>query len=197
MADKKQQQRSEGYKARDTQIDKDKLSEIICHKFITHQSYLEADTIMWYLHCRSEVRTIDVLKKELNGPKKVVVPFCTKDKNQQNKLGLWLLDDFSELVPGTWGILEPPQKRWEDKEKNVLPRDLDLIMVPGVVFDRQGGRIGNGGGYYDRLLQGVRVDALLMAICFESQMCNKVSMEQHDIVMDAVITEKNIYYSNT
>ena len=196
MTDKKQQ-RSEGYKARDTQIDKDKLSEIICHKFITHPSYLEADTIMWYLHCRSEVRTIDVLKKELEGPKKVVIPFCTKDKNQQNKLGLWLLDDLSELVPGTWGILEPPKKCWGDKEKIILPRDLDLIMVPGVAFDCQGGRIGNGGGYYDRLLQDVRVDTLLMAVCYESQMCNKVSMEHHDIVMDAVITEKNIYYNNS
>ncbi len=123
-----------------------------------------------------------------------MIPFCTKDENHQNKLGLWLLDDLSELVPGTWGILEPPQKCWGDKEKNIQPRDLDLIMVPGVAFDRQGGRIGNGGGYYDRLLKGVRVDTLIMAVCYESQMCNKVSMEKHDIGMDAVITEKKIYY---
>ena len=85
MTDKKQQ-RNKGYKARDAQINKDKLSEIICHKFITHPAYLKADTIMWYLHCRSEVRTIDALKKELKGTKKVVVPFCTKGKNQQNRV---------------------------------------------------------------------------------------------------------------
>ncbi len=195
MADKNQQ-RKKAYKARDAQIDKEKLSKIICQEFISNLAYLKADTVMWYVHCRSEVRTIDALKKELNGEKKIVIPYCTKDKNQQNKLGLWLLDDITELVPGTWGILEPQQARWEDKEKNILPQELDLIMVPGVAFDNKGGRLGNGAGYYDRLLQDVRVDTMLIAVCYESQMCNKVIMAQHDVYIDAVLTEKNIYYKS-
>ena len=189
----KDRQRQKAYKARNAQIDKDKLSQIICNKFVAQPSYQKADTIMWYVHCRSEVRTINALREELNGSKRIVVPFCTKDNKQQNKLGLWLLDDLDELMPGMWGILEPPQERWNEKKKTIVPQEIDLIMVPGVAFDCQGGRLGNGAGYYDRLLQDVRPDTVLTAVCYESQMCEKVIMEDHDVAMDHVLTEKNSY----
>lgn len=77
--------------------------------------------------------------------------------------------------------------------KEVSPEELDLIMVPGVAFDREGGRLGNGAGYYDRLLQQTRSDTSVVAVCYESQLCEKVSMEPHDVYMDAVITEENFY----
>ncbi|MCK5831008.1 MAG: 5-formyltetrahydrofolate cyclo-ligase [Methylococcales bacterium] len=186
-------QRERAYKARNAQVDKDKLSQIICTKFVSQASYKKADTVMWYVHCRSEVRTINALTKELNGSKRIVVPFCTKDDNQQNKLGLWILDDLDELIPGTWGILEPPQERWNEKIKTIAPQEIDVIMVPGVAFDCNGGRLGNGAGYYDRLLQDVRLGAVLTAVCYESQVCEKVIMEDHDITMDHVLTEKNCY----
>jgi 5-formyltetrahydrofolate cyclo-ligase len=190
---KKEQQRQQAYKARNAQINKDELSQIICNKFIEQSSYQKANTIMWYVHCRSEVRTINALKKELNGAKRIVIPFCTKDSHQQNKLGLWLLNDLDELISGTWGILEPPQKRWNEAKKTIDPQEIDLIMVPGVAFDRNGGRLGNGAGYYDRLLKGVRAETVLTAICYESQMCENVIMEDHDVVMDYVLTEENSY----
>lgn len=192
MSDK-HQQREYAYSARDAQADKEWLSKIICEKFMTQPFYLNADTVMWYVHCRSEVRTINALKNELNRSKRIVIPYCAKDEKLQNKLGLWLLEDFTELEPGTWGILEPPQKRWKENKKRVEPQELDCIMVPGVAFDIHGGRLGNGAGYYDRLLQDVRVDTTLAAVCYESQLCNKVIVEEHDIEMDFVLTEKNIY----
>lgn len=190
---KKDLQRQQAYKARNAQADKDELSQIICNKFIEQSSYQKSDTIMWYVHCRSEVRTINALKKELNGSKRIVVPFCTKDSHQQNKLGLWLLNDLDELISGTWDILEPPQERWNETKKTVDPQEIDLIMVPGVAFDRNGGRLGNGAGYYDRLLKGVRAETVLTAVCYESQMCENVIMEDHDVVMDYVLTEENSY----
>jgi 5-formyltetrahydrofolate cyclo-ligase len=66
-------------------------------------------------------------------------------------------------------------------------------MVPGVGFDRRGGRMGNGQGYYDRLLENARPDAPLIALCFESQMFPEILVGPHDIFMDKVITEKAIY----
>lgn len=189
----KQLQRKTAYQARNAQIDKDKLSEIICNKFVAQPAYQKADTIMWYVHCRSEVRTLNALKTELSKSKRIVIPFCTQDAEQQNKLGLWWLEDLSELVPGTWGILEPPIEKWEDKNKIIEPNEIDLIMVPGVAFDHEGGRLGNGAGYYDRLLQGVRHDTVLTAICYESQICEKVVMEKHDVAMHHVLTELNSF----
>lgn len=192
----KQRQRCAAYDARNAQPNKDKLSQVICQQFISQHQYQQADTVMWYLHCRSEVRTLFALETELSRSKRIVIPYCTTGQNGENKLGLWLLEDLSELISGTWGILEPPRDRWGERKKEISPLALDLIMVPGVAFDRQGGRIGNGAGYYDRLFTHVRSDAVLTAVCFESQLCDKVVMDQHDVTMDLVITENNVYQPN-
>jgi 5-formyltetrahydrofolate cyclo-ligase len=189
----KNRQRRKAYDARDGQNDKNIMSRIICHKFIAHPAYRQAKTIMWYNHCRSEVRTQPSLLHELATGKRMVIPYCTKDEQGYNKLGLWLLEDFAELVPGMWGILEPPEQRWGEVGKEVAPEQLDCIMVPGVAFDRNGGRLGNGAGYYDRLLKSVRADAVLIGVCFESQLVEQVAMEKHDVSMDVVITEKMLY----
>ena len=189
----KKQQRRQAYEARQAQPDKDAVSRLICAEFIAQPEYQQAKTVMWYVHCRSEVITLPALASELKRSKRRVIPYCTHDEQGQKKLGLWLLEDINELVPGTWGILEPPQARWTEVEKQVDVRELDLIMVPGVAFDRNGGRLGNGAGYYDRLLEKVRKDAVLTAVCFESQLFERIEMEQHDIYMDKVITEQAIY----
>ncbi|HEY8036949.1 MAG TPA: 5-formyltetrahydrofolate cyclo-ligase [Methylobacter sp.] len=189
----KNRQRRKAYDARDGQNDKNIMSRIICHKFIAHSAYRQAKTIMWYNHCRSEVRTQPALLHELATGKRMVIPYCTKDEQGYNKLGLWLLEDFAELVPGMWGILEPPEQRWGEVGKEIAPEQLDCIMVPGVAFDRNGGRLGNGAGYYDRLLKSVRADAVLIGVCFESQLVEQVAMEKHDVSMDVVITEKTLY----
>ncbi len=192
--DLKKQQRSSAYQARNRQQNKDHLSQIICNTFIAQESYQQAETIMWYLHCRSEVRTLETALLQLNSSKRIIIPYCTTDIDGQNKLGLWWLEDIAELSPGTWGILEPPKIRWGEKGKEVSANELDLIMVPGVAFDRHGGRLGNGAGYYDRLLQEVRTDTELTAVCFESQLCSKVIMEKHDVYMNKVITELNTFH---
>lgn len=189
----KQLQRRRAYDARQAQTHKDELSRKICRRFVSLAEYQQAETVMWYLHCRSEVRTLPTLAEELQSGKRCVIPYCTQDEAGQNKLGLWLLEDFSELLPGTWGILEPPQSRWLEPAKQVQATELDLIMVPGVAFDNRGGRLGNGAGYYDRLLARVRDDAVLAGVCYESQLCDKVEMAAHDVYMDLIITERAVY----
>jgi len=193
MNDLKSRQRRKAYDVRNEQIDKDVMSRIICAQFVAHPIYQQAKTVMWYIHCRSEVRTQSALLDELDAGKRMVIPYCTKDEQGHNKLGLWWLEDFAELVPGMWGILEPPKQRWGELGKEVAPEQLDCVMVPGVAFDRNGGRLGNGAGYYDRLLKSVRADAVLIGVCFESQLVAQVAMDAHDVAMDIVMTEKNLY----
>lgn len=189
----KAQHRRKAYDARSAQSDKDALSRAIVDKFLEHSSYQQAKTVMFYLHCRSEVRTRDRVREQLSNDKRVVVPYCTKDADGQNRLGLWRLEDLQELQPGTWGILEPPKERWGEPGKEIEPEALDLVMVPGVAFDRRGGRLGNGAGYYDRLLKSVRNDTVLIGVCFEAQIMPEIIMEAHDMYMDYVITEAAIY----
>lgn len=193
MNELKNQQRRKALDARNGQADKDAASEIICSRFIGHPAYQSAKTVMWYSHCRSEVRTQAALLRELATDKRIVIPYCTKDTQGHNILGLWRLEDFAELLPGTWGILEPPKPRWGESGKEIATEQLDCIMVPGVAFDRNGGRLGNGAGYYDRLLKDVRTDTVLIGVCFESQLVEQVVVEAHDVTMDFVITEKKLY----
>ncbi|MBL6987826.1 MAG: 5-formyltetrahydrofolate cyclo-ligase [Methylobacter sp.] len=193
MNDLKNRQRNNANDARNEQIDKDAVSRFICDRFIAHPVYQQAETVMWYSHCRSEVRTQTALLGELETDKRIAVPYCTKDEQGHNKLGLWRLEDVAELVPGMWGILEPPKRRWGEVGKEIAAEQLDCVIVPGVAFDRNGGRLGNGGGYYDRLLSRVRADTFLIGVCFESQLVEQVVMEAHDVAMDIVITEKALY----
>jgi 5-formyltetrahydrofolate cyclo-ligase len=190
----KQQQRQLAYLARNAQVDKDKISATICQRIIELPEYQQAETVLWYVHCRSEVRTLSAFNRELQGNKRMVVPYCTVDENGEKCLGLWLLKSMEELQPGMWNILEPPAKsRWQAADRQIQPNELDLLLVPGVAFDVSGGRLGNGAGYYDRLLSQVRTDALRVGVCYESQIVSKVVRQAHDVLMHRVITEEAIY----
>ena len=75
----------------------------------------------------------------------------------------------------------------------VQPDELDVIMVPGVAFDRRGGRTGHGKGYYDKLLEHARRDTPLVALAFECQLFPEIPVQPHDVFMDMVITESAVY----
>lgn len=194
MPPSKSIQRRIAYDARNAQRHKAQLTEIIINTLLAQAAYQQADTILWYLHCRSEVLTYSFVVDELlKQDKKIVIPYCTKDNQGNNQLGLWHLQDMSELVEGTWSILEPPQARWGEEGKEVSPGLIDVVVVPGVAFDRQGGRLGNGAGYYDRLFTRLKSSSQLIAIAFDCQLVEEVYMQQHDIFMDTIITETGVF----
>lgn len=189
----KHQQRQLAYAARNAQPDKDLVSEQIMAGFMAQPCYQTARTVLWYVHCRSEVRTLSALTTALQGDKRIVVPYCTEDADGNRCLGLWHLRRIDELQAGTWGILEPPPSRWLEAEKIVQAHELDLLMVPGVAFDSRGGRLGNGAGYYDRLLVGLRPDTVTLGVGFQCQMLPDIVKQAHDQLLDFVLTERQLY----
>lgn len=189
----KEAMRRQAYDARNAQPDKDEVSRAALQRFFELPQYKAAHTVMWYIDCRSELRTRYDLPTALGHGKRIVVPYCTVDDEGQNKLGLWRLESFDELSIGKWKILEPPRERWLEPDRVVPPQELDLVMVPGVGFDRNGARMGNGQGYYDRLLQRVRPDCALIALCYESQLFPELVVSRHDVFMDQVVTEAAVY----
>jgi 5-formyltetrahydrofolate cyclo-ligase len=108
-------------------------------------------------------------------------------------LELFLLEDMEELAIGMYKILEPKPELRSLPGKRVAVDELDLIMVPGVAFDRRGARMGHGFGYYDKLLEHARRDAPLVALAFECQIFPEIPTQAHDIFMDKIITEQAIY----
>lgn len=188
LRSRKQAIRKQAQENRKNQPDKDEASRVICERFASLPEFAAAQTVMLYVHMRNEVRTQPFLPTALAMGKRVVVPYCVDDS-----LELFHLENLEELEIGTWGILEPQMLLRAAPTKRVRPDEPDLIMVPGVAFDRRGGRMGHGKGYYDKLLQRVRPDAVLVGIAYESQIFPEIPMGGHDIFMDRVITEKAVY----
>lgn len=193
IAEEKNRLRRQAYDARNAEPNKDACSRKAIDRFLDLPDLVSANTVMWYIDCRSELRTQFALPDALASGKRIVVPYCTVDENGDNKLGLWLLESMDELVVGKWKILEPPRDRWDDATKNVSVETLDAVMVPGVGFDRTGARMGNGQGYYDRLLERVRPDCPLIALCYECQLFDQLVVGPHDVYMDKVVTEAAVY----
>lgn len=92
-----------------------------------------------------------------------------------------------DLAPGVFGVLEPTG------DQLVAPAALDMVVVPGVGFDRQGGRLGYGKGFYDRGLHGSKRPGCLVGLCFELQLVDRLPAESHDVCMDIIITEEGRY----
>lgn len=193
QADVKAAMRRAAYDARNAQPEKDAVSRQAIERLLALPEYAAARTVLWYVDCRSELRTRHALPEALSSGKHIAVPYCTVDEMGANKLGLWRLESMDELAAGKWKILEPPQARWSEPGKSVRPDELDLVVVPGVAFSRDGGRMGNGQGYYDRLLEHVRSDCPLVALCYECQLFDELIVSAHDVFMDRIVTEQAVY----
>ena len=181
--------RKQAHANRNAQEHKDELSRRIVGAFMALPEYALAETVMFYIDVRSEVRTRHDLELALQSGKTIIVPWC----NAEGELELFRLESMDELEIGMYKILEPGPELRGLAEKQVNVESLDLIMVPGVGFDRRGARTGHGKGYYDKLLQHARRNTPLIALAFECQMFDEIPMADHDIFMDKIITEDHVY----
>lgn len=188
LFERKTEIRKQAHENRKNQPDKDAVSSRIVARFVQLPEYQAAKTIMFYVDVREEVRTRQALPEALESDKRIVVPYCL-----DGELELFHLESMDELELGMYRILEPKAELRTVASKHFTPEDLDLVMVPGVAFDRNGGRTGHGKGYYDKLLQHARPDAPLIALSFECQLFDAIPAEEHDIFMDKVVTEDNVF----
>jgi 5-formyltetrahydrofolate cyclo-ligase len=188
FAERKRTLREQAHANRREQEGKDELSREIVARFRQLPEYQAANAVMFYVDVRTEVRTRHDLQAALDSGKKIVVPWCL-----DGELELFHLENIDELELGMYKILEPRSELREVESKSVDVTELDLIMVPGVAFDRRGARMGHGKGYYDKLLQHARPDAPLIALAFECQLFAEIPTEDHDIFMDKILTETETY----
>ena len=188
LQQRKKNLREQAHAARNAQTDKDELSKQICQRLVALPEYQQARVVMYYVDARSEVRTRHYLPEALQHDKKIVVPYCV-----DGQLELFHLQSMDELALGMYRILEPKAELRPLAAKRPRVEELDLVIVPGVAFDRRGARMGHGFGYYDKLLQRVRPDTPLVALAFECQLFDEIPTESHDIFMDKIVTEKQVY----
>ena len=179
--------RKEAAAARRSQSDKDALSRLIIDQILCLSAYGDAGVVLWYVDVRDEVRTRHAIPNALSSDQTVVVPFCDGDE-----LSLFRLESMNELAAGRFGILEPRNELRPLAEKSVSPRELDVLLVPGVAFDLGGGRLGHGKGFYDRLLSETMKTALRIGVAFDAQIVDQVPTDDHDEKMDFIATESGV-----
>ena len=132
-----------------------------------------------------EVETADLLRGRLRAGGRIAVPTRRFEGGEPafSEVFAW-----EHLTAGGLGILEPAHQHLHRIPADSIP----LFFVPGVAFDPGGGRLGYGIGFYDRALVGVSAEALLVGLCFDLQVVDRVPLADHDLCMDMIITEKRV-----
>jgi 5-formyltetrahydrofolate cyclo-ligase len=145
-----------------------------------------ANLIFFFASFRSEVDTLEPMRSLLAEGRRVVLP---KVARENHLLLLYEVKGLEELVPGYMGIPEPSVLT---EERAVAVNEIKAVVIPGAGFDREGNRIGYGGGYYDRLLSSLGSNVPVIAPAYEEQVVDSVPSEPHDIKVSMIVTDRRV-----
>lgn len=174
--------------ARSELLDRETRSQAIHDRWLQSELHRTAQAIVCYVDVRSEVSTRALIESCWQADQRVAVPYCV-----DQHLELTWITTWTDLEKGRFGILEPIETLRTDTKRRPQAEELDVILVPGVAFDLQGGRLGHGQGFYDRLLSQVSQHTALVGVAFDCQIVSQVPAEPHDIPMDFVLTESALH----
>ena len=161
------------------------LSSRIVARVLDLRSYRLSNAVLAYASFGTELQTDRFLRRVLGDGKTLLLP-----RVEREGLTLYEVRDLArDLSPGSWGIREPIP----DNAPVSDPGIVDFALIPGVAFDRKGGRLGYGGGFYDRLLASLPDGPPLVSGAFEVQVVDEVPVGPHDAPVHAVVTEVGIY----
>lgn len=165
-------------------------SDIITDKLLNLDCIKNAKNIMLYLDFNNEVSTDSLIKKLLNLGKIVSSPITLKE--ERKLIPSQITDLKNGIQYGAYNIREPKP----ECSPAINIKDLDVIIVPAVAYDKNCYRLGYGGGFYDRFLENLRKDAVTIGIAFDLQIFDEVPKEAHDDQLDYIVTESRILTPN-
>lgn len=166
-----------------TQSDYRKRSRDIIAHLLQLPSIKEGQTIAVTISSFPEVDTTMLIEALWAMKKTVVVPKC---RAKTREMTFYAIDGFHQLETVYMHLIEPIPA----ETKRIERQAIDAIIVPGIVFDCKGYRIGYGGGYYDRYLVGYT--GSLIALAFKEQIVEKVPFEAHDLPIQTIVTETSV-----
>lgn len=158
-----------------------KKSKAAADAFLASELYKNAFEIMVYIPLGNETDTSYIIDKIHDDGKKCIVPITNKETGE---ITPYYLKKNAELKKGAFSIYEPVGARKADK------KELDIIIVPGIAFDKCGARVGFGKGCYDRFLKDVKV--VKLGYCYDFQLSDEIPSKSHDIKMDFLVTESGL-----
>ncbi|WP_232699935.1 5-formyltetrahydrofolate cyclo-ligase [Brevibacillus daliensis] len=156
----------------------------IAHHLLADSEIIQRTTIMCFSSFGSEINTLPFIEKASTLDKKLCLPLTFRSTKE---LIPYYYQGREQLKSGVYGIMEPDPTI----SQKVALTDIEIILVPGIAFDRAMGRLGYGAGYYDRFIEKVP-HALRIGVCFSEQILDKIPMESHDKHLHAIVTEDGI-----
>lgn len=161
-------------------------SKKINEKLLNLKELSSARKIMAYASMRKEIKTFELMEELLDQGFLLYLPYTRQDIID---LGVSKIENLdTDLKEGVYGVQEPIKKLRGQE----IPSDLDIIIVPGACYTEKGYRIGYGGGYYDSFLSKHANEALKIGFCYSEFIVDSIPVEDHDVPVDIIITEKKI-----
>jgi 5-formyltetrahydrofolate cyclo-ligase len=157
-----------------------------CNHLIAEKDFKLAQMVMIFLSLPSEVETSTLAIKAWQACKRIAVPRVHPDGIRMDPIEI---SSFEVCKPGSLkGVREPAEGM------PVPLAMIDIVVIPGMAFDRCGYRVGRGKGFYDRFLSQDGFKAKRCGFCFHEQLHDTVPTEQHDIPMDLIVTDQEVIH---
>lgn len=163
--------------------ERDQISRELVKKFLATEIYRTSKIIMAYASTPEEIQLTELFAACFADGKILAIPFIV-GKGEMRAVEV---PSFDALEIGMFNIMTVREPR-----KFIPPAEIDCVIVPGAAFDLGGGRLGLGGGYYDRFLPRA-VNAKKIALAYDFQLVNKLPVESHDMRVDFVLTERSFW----
>lgn len=152
-----------------------------CAHLTAFAPYRAAQCVMAYAACRGELSLDSLIREILAAGKTLAMPRC----EAPGVMTARRIERLDQMEEGAYGLMEP-----REDCAVIPPEAIGLILVPGTAFSRAGGRVGQGGGYYDRFLE--QTEALRMGVCHGFALMDDVPGERHDQHMNCILTPEGI-----
>ena len=166
-----------------SQAERDRISHELITKFMATEIYRRAQVIMAYASTPDELQLNELFAACFAEGKTLAIPLIV-GKGVMQAVEIPNLD---ALEVGEFNILTVKR----ELRKIIAPAQIDCVIVPGLAFDVSGGRLGMGGGFYDRFLP-LAVNAVKIALAYDFQLVDSLTLESHDSKVDFVLTLKTI-----
>ncbi len=153
-----------------------KIAEYLC----SIDDFKKSKVVALYSPVKNEVETEFIFEYAKKSGKQILYP-----RVEDNSIVFSQVNDLQELMPGKFGIPEPPRTA-----RSVSPENIEFFIIPGVAFDTNGFRLGYGYGYYDSVI--CKVTGVLTGLAYEFQVVDNIFPEDRDLRVNMIITEKGV-----
>lgn len=187
MQEIKSKLRTEARAKRKLIYEKSSLDETIAKSLLNLDEYKKAKTVLIYVSLDDEIKTDEIISVSLADGKRVAVPFC---RDKFGNMDFYLIDSFSQLESGSFNVREP---KIDECEKLTDFSD-SIIIVPGMLFNINGFRIGYGKGYYDKFLG--KYSGKSIGLCYDEMIVSDIPHDKYDKSVDLIVTQSGVINCN-